>query len=110
MPKGLLKHELCQQLRGSCACMRSALPQDRLQREILPQGLRNSTVTQPSVVVSDLPAQLPSCLLFTPRHGEQAWFKAKISILKCSPAMRMSKGHSQKPLGTSVSLHVNHSL
>lgn len=46
--------------------------QDRLQRQILPQGLRDSTVTQPSVVISVLPAQLPSCLSFTPGHEEQA--------------------------------------
>lgn len=74
--------------------MRPVLPQDRLQREILPQGLRDSTVTQP---------KLPSCLLFSPVHEEQARFKAQISVLKRSPAMRMRKGHSQ-----SVSLHVNH--
>lgn len=52
------------------------------------------------MVVSDF-SVLPSCLLFSPGHEEQAGFKAKKPCLKVFSSMR--KGHSKKPLGTSVS-------
>lgn len=70
--------------------MRSALPQDRLQREILLQG--PSTVTQPSGGLRLASTVLPSCLLFSPGHEEQAQFKPKISVLKVFPTHENEEG------------------